>query len=315
MKVQTCRPSSNEVGNVHKVWDRVNLGMPSDPSFEQVCTWTWRPWSNEFGGHVHLWLEEYLETADVDRVDVEAVNSETIDLGPSIHEPFDPTMGDRVQIAMGSWDSIHSLRYNCANVENGVPKCHLRDDRWQTDCKGKAVNLGMIQYSVYAGFVACSSQCMLNSLHAVLSVCCTWCMLYSVYAVLSVCCTRCMLYSVYAVLGMNTWSWHGEIERVYLTLCALVMVELRTRKRDIGRDYGNHHDRLGLQRISCRSLFTIPNTERTSPDPSSNEIDMLSSKPCQVCRTPDPSYLLEPSCLSLSSSPSLRVLSTALPTS
>ena len=173
MKVQTCRPSSNEVGNVHKVWDRVNLGMPSDPSFEQVCTWTWRPWSNEFGGHVHLWLEEYLETADVDRVDVEAVNSETIDLGPSIHEPFDPTMGDRVQIAMGSWDSIHSLRYNCANVENGVPKCHLRDDRWQTDCKGKAVNLGMIQYSVYAGFVACSSQCMLNSLHAVLSVCCT----------------------------------------------------------------------------------------------------------------------------------------------
>jgi len=42
------------------------------------------------------------------------------------------------------------------------------------------VDLGMMQYAVYA----------------VLSVCCTQCMLYSVYAVLSVCCTRCMLYTV-----------------------------------------------------------------------------------------------------------------------
>jgi len=46
------------------------------------------------------------------------------------------------------------------------------------------------------------------------------CMLYSVYAVLGVCCTRCMLYSVYAALSVNSWWWHGEIERDDLTLCS-----------------------------------------------------------------------------------------------
>jgi len=40
---------------------------------------------------------------------------------------------------------------------------------------GKTVDLGMMQYAVYA----------------VLGVCFTRCMLYSVYAVLSACCTRC----------------------------------------------------------------------------------------------------------------------------
>jgi len=55
-----------------------------------------------------------------------------------------------------------------------------------------------------------------------------------VYAVLGVCCTRCMLYSVYAVLGVNSWSWHGEIERDDLTLCSAMMVELWTRKGEMG---------------------------------------------------------------------------------
>jgi len=34
-----------------------------------------------------------------------------------------------------------------------------------------------------------------------------------------------MLYSVYAVLGVNSLSWHGEIERDDLTLCSAIMVE------------------------------------------------------------------------------------------
>jgi len=38
-----------------------------------------------------------------------------------------------------------------------------------------------------------------------------------VYAVLSLCCTRCMLHSAYAALGVNSWWWHGEIERDDLT--------------------------------------------------------------------------------------------------
>ena len=60
--------------------------------------------------------------------------------------------------------------------------------------------------------------------YAVLSLCCTgvcctrW-MLYSVYTVIGVCCTLCILLSVYAALSVNSWWWHGEIERDGLTLC------------------------------------------------------------------------------------------------
>ena len=43
-----------------------------------------------------------------------------------------------------------------------------------------------------------------------------------------------MLYSMYAVLGINLWSWHGEIERNDLTFCSVIIVELWTRKREMG---------------------------------------------------------------------------------
>jgi len=81
-----------------------------------------------------------------------------------------------------SRDSIHWLTHNFANVENWVQHGLPRDE---TGWEQKTVDLGMMQYAVYA--------------------------------VLSECCTRCMLYSVYAVLGVNSSSWHGEIERDYLT--------------------------------------------------------------------------------------------------
>ena len=42
-------------------------------------------------------------------------------------------------------------------------------------------------------------------------------MQYAVYEVLSEYCT---LYSAYAVLGVNSSSWHGEIERDELTWCS-----------------------------------------------------------------------------------------------
>jgi len=41
-----------------------------------------------------------------------------------------------------------------------------------------------------------------------------------------------MLYEVYAALGVNSWSWHGHIQRVKLNLCFLKMVELRMRDRN-----------------------------------------------------------------------------------
>jgi fructosamine-3-kinase len=36
------------------------------------------------------------------------------------------------------------------------------------------------------------------------------------------------------VLGVNSLSWHGEIERDDLTLCSAMMAELSMRKREMG---------------------------------------------------------------------------------
>jgi len=72
------------------------------------------------------------------------------------------------------------------------------------------------------------------------------------------------------------------------------MVELSTRKREIRGDGGNHHEKLGLERILLVSQLTIPDTGGTSPDPASNNTDTRSSKsneaspkPNQASRTPD----------------------------
>jgi hypothetical protein len=59
------------------------------------------------------------------------------------------------------------------------------------------------------------------SVDAVLGVYYTQCMVYSVYAVLGLYYTQCML-----VYGVNSGSWHGEIERDDLTLCSAIMVEV-----------------------------------------------------------------------------------------
>jgi len=65
------------------------------------------------------------------------------------------------------------------------------------------------------------------------------------------------------------------------------MVELSTRKREIRGDRGNHHEKLGLERSSCASQLTIPDTAGTSADPAGNITDTGSSKPIQASRTPD----------------------------
>jgi len=65
------------------------------------------------------------------------------------------------------------------------------------------------------------------------------------------------------------------------------MVELRTRKRHIRGDGGNHHEKLGLERISCASQVTIPDTAGMSPDLARNKPNQAPSKPNQASRTPD----------------------------
>ena len=52
------------------------------------------------------------------------------------------------------------------------------------------------------------------------------------------CCTLGMLYRVCAVLCVNSWLWHGEMDRDDLTLCSQVMVELSTRKRERSQEMG-----------------------------------------------------------------------------
>jgi len=64
------------------------------------------------------------------------------------------------------------------------------------------------------------------------------------------------------------------------------MVELSTRKRDIRGDGGNHHEKLGPERISCASKLSILDTAGTNPDPAGNITDTGPSKPNQASRTP-----------------------------
>ena len=45
------------------------------------------------------------------------------------------------------------------------------------------------------------------------------------------------------------------------------------------RDGANHHEKLGLERMSCARQCTIPDTAGTSPDPASNYTNSRSSQP------------------------------------
>ena len=66
-----------------------------------------------------------------------------------------------------------------------------------------------------------------------------------------------------------------------------MIVELTTRKREIRGCGGNHHEKLGLEKISCASQLTIPDTAGKSPDPAGTNTDTRSFKPNQASRTPD----------------------------
>jgi len=103
---------------------------------------------------------------------------------------------------------------------------------------------------------------MLYLVYAVLGVCCTRCMLYLVYAVLGVCCTWCMLDSVNAALSVNSWSWHGEIERDDLTLCSCDDGRVVDEKERDGRwrweCYGGYERLWEIRGMSCLIGFRRP---------------------------------------------------------
>jgi hypothetical protein len=64
-----------------------------------------------------------------------------------------------------------------------------------------------------------------------------------------------------------------------LTSCFQVMIEFRTRKREMSGYGRNHHEKLGLKRISCASQFAIPNMAGTSSDLLCSYADTRSSQP------------------------------------
>jgi len=73
---------------------------------------------------------------------------------------------------------------------------------------------------------------------------------------------------------------------------------------DDGRgDWTNHHEKLGLTRISCVSQLTIPDMAGTCSDPAYNNTGMRSSQPNQASRSPDFPYPLVSSTSFSSSSP------------
>jgi len=65
------------------------------------------------------------------------------------------------------------------------------------------------------------------------------------------------------------------------------MVELSTRKRDIRGDWGNHHEKLALEKNSSATQLTIPDAAGTISDPAGTIADTGSSNPNQASRTPD----------------------------
>jgi len=74
-------------------------------------------------------------------------------------------------------------------------------------------------------------------------------------------------------------------------------------------DGGNHHERLGLKRISCVSQFTIPEMAGTTPNLACKNTDTRSSQPNQASPTPDFTYPV----ISSVSFPSSSPISLSLP--
>jgi len=81
------------------------------------------------------------------------------------------------------------------------------------------------------------------------------------------------------------------------------MAEFRTRKREMRGDGGNHHEKLGIKRISCASQFTIPDPAGTRPDLARTITDTWSSEPNEASCTPHVAYPLVSSISFSSSSP------------
>jgi len=192
--------------------------MHLEAVIEGVWRYTWRPGSSEFGdalgGRDWASLEMHLEAV------IERVCRGTWRLWSS---EFGDTLGGRNRASMneyweavdgwraGCWDSIHQL------VNSQLWECDkatLLMESWLKAVERVGRHTGSCSY-IQGSTLNHENEGKTKNLG--------W-----------------MLYSVYAVLSVNSWSWHGEIERDDLTLCSAMIVELWTRKREMGDE--DEHD-------------------------------------------------------------------------
>jgi len=191
------KPRSNGLRDATGGRDRVSLEMhfEAERGWTQRCTS--RPYSSAFRDALGVHNQSRLETC-WHAVDPEAVNLEAVDLDAVDLEAVDWEGG-----VMGgeTWFIVYPIIVGPRRIEyNQVPQQMKDETGWEWE----TVDLGMMQYSVYA------------------------------------------------VVSVNSWSWHEEIARDDLTLCSEVMVELRTRKREMRADGGNHHQAVGLREYRVR---------------------------------------------------------------
>jgi hypothetical protein len=130
--------------------DHMNL----EAVIEREWRCTWRLWSSEFG-HMHL---EAMNVEDViERVWSCTGRSWSSEIGGQL-DGSKSAGGSSEEMRDASGDFIHWFAHNCGNVENWIPHGLLRDD---TGWERETVDLGIMQYTVYAVLSVCCTRYML----------------------------------------------------------------------------------------------------------------------------------------------------------
>jgi len=191
----TGRPVSSDLRDALWCGEHVRCEVHKQARLEPECRSTWR-WS--------IWKQPKGGTPGAETLVIWLVNSQ-------LCECDEVTLPLNLSWRTGLWWSICSEASQKLQLHSVV---NLRLSDWRE----------ARQYLLDALLGVCFAQCMLYFVYTFLGG-----MLNLVYAW-----TRHILYLVYAVLCVNSWSWHGEIERADKTLYTAMTPELWMRKRDGG---------------------------------------------------------------------------------
>jgi len=164
----TPSPWSSQFGDALWGHNRAGLEMHLEATIERVWRCNWKPWSSKYGDTLgscdRTCLEMQLEAIMVRvwRCTCRPWSSEiggVLGGGQSGGGGFGRE-AQRERRRDRSGDCILWLTRNCANVENLV---HLGLPRDQTGWEQETVNLGIMQYAVYAVLSGCCTRSMLYS--------------------------------------------------------------------------------------------------------------------------------------------------------